>query len=214
MFAYWGLALLPIFLSTDTIGDHSRFALYAILPLAFALVGVWGWLIGSPPGASPGSDPMGGVMYGLRISARLLLLTGVFQLCFLSLPEQELAYTLQRWGLGSSGIAVVIGGLSLWPEAERRAEQIMTARYARGLVPNRRFLTRVKQLPFLLRPLLVWILRSGVERAEAWKQRGIIDQIGKSDLESFKASFWANVVVVLAGFGWLFFGLWRFLTKI
>jgi len=214
MFAYWGLALLPLFLSTDTIGDHSRFALYALLPLAFALVGVWGWLIGAPPGASQGSDPLGGVTYGLRISARLLLLTGIFQLCFLSLPEQELAYTLQRWGLSSSGVAVVVGGLSLWPEAERRAQQIMTARYARGLVPNRRILTRIKQLPFLLRPLLVWILRSGVERAEAWRQRGIVDQIGESDLESFETSDWANLVVTIAGFGWLAFGLWRFLMTI
>jgi len=213
MLAYWGLVLAPLFWGTETIGEHSGFALYVIAPLALALVGVWGWLVGAPPGLPPGSNPIEGGMYGLRISTRLLLLTGIFQLCFLTLPEKELVYTLHQWGLGGSGVAVVVGGLSLWPEAKRRAEQVMTARYARGLVSDRRLLTRLKQLPFLLRPLLVWILRSGLERAEVWKQRGIVERIGDSEPDSFKTSSWADVFVLLAGFGWLAFGLWQIWTK-
>jgi hypothetical protein len=183
MLAAWGIALLPLLLLAGAFHKHARFAALVLSPVLLALALVWGWVVGAPPGEPTGSDPAGGLMFSAFIGVRLLLLTGIFQLCFLSIPQDQLIANLRGWGLRGDGLIVAASAFVLWPELKARAEQVITARYARGLVPDRKLLTRFKQLPYMLRPLLIWSLRSAIQRTEAWQQRQVVKratQLGKS----------------------------------
>ena len=68
-----------------------------------------------------------------------------------------------------------MGGLSVWAEIKIRAEQILNSRYARGLIPSRSIIARLRQIPHLLLPLLSWTLRASVQRTETWERTGLVE---------------------------------------
>lgn len=159
---------------------YLRFLLTVVAPVSIALFLVWGWLVGAPPSATPGSAPDAGVQFAALVSLRLAALGGIWQLSFLTIPVIELPGTLSGWGVRGSLLTVCIGVISLIPEIRLRAEQIITARQARGLMPNRRVWTRVMELPRLLRPLLTWTLRSAIQRADVWRQRDLLSRLAQT----------------------------------
>lgn len=159
---------------------YLRFLLTVVTPVSIALFLVWGWLVGAPPSAIPGSAPDAGVQFAALVSLRLAALGGIWQLSFLTIPAFELPGTLSEWGVRGSLLTVCIGVISLIPEIRLRAEQIITARQARGLMPNRRVWTRVMELPWLLRPLLTWTLRSAIQRADVWRQRDLLSRLAQT----------------------------------
>lgn len=150
-----------------------RFAIAVVLPISLALFVVWGWLVGAPPGQPLNSAPNAGFAYGAVVSLRLLILGGVGQLCMLTVRANDLPATMRAIGCGSQAIIVMMATFALLPELRFRTDQIITARYARGLVGKRNFLNGMLQVPFILRPLLSWMLRSALQRADAWRQRDI-----------------------------------------
>jgi energy-coupling factor transporter transmembrane protein EcfT len=156
--------LLPKFLS---------FLAFVQIPMTVMLVAVWGWVAKAPPGEPMGSDPHGGVLFALLISARLTMLAGAFQLIMLSIPPRLLPATLRGWGLRGEGLVLALGVFAVEPELKLRAEQILVARRARGLLGGSRW-AGLKQLPRLLRPLFVWSIRSAVHRADVWEQRAML----------------------------------------
>lgn len=150
-----------------------RFAIAVVLPISLALFVVWGWLVGAPPGQPLDSAPKAGFAYGAVVSLRLLILGGVGQLCMLTVRANDLPATMRAIGFGSQAIIVMMATFALLPELRLRTDQIITARYARGLVGKRNLLNGMLQAPFILRPLLSWMLRSALHRADAWRQRDI-----------------------------------------
>jgi energy-coupling factor transport system substrate-specific component len=163
----WLAVIVPLCMTTGISRKHMKMNGMVVLPLCLMLVGLWGWIVGAPPDQVPGSNPEAGVQYALLISFRLAVVGGIFQLCFLSIPQAELLSTFWHWGIRRDHLIVAIG-----------AEQIITARYARGLLPDRRLISRFRQLPYLLRPLLVWSLRAAIQRSELWDQKRLLDRVG------------------------------------
>jgi len=174
----WLAVIVPLCMTTGISRKHMRMNGMVVLPLCLMLVALWGWIVGAPPDQAPGSNPEAGVQYALLISFRLAVVGGIFQLCFLSIPQAELLSTFWHWGIRRDHLIVAIGAFTIWPELKLRAEQIITARYARGLLPDRRLITRFRQLPYLLRPLLVWSLRAAIQRSELWDQKRLLDRVG------------------------------------
>ena len=174
----WLAVIVPLCVTTGISRKHMRMNGMVVLPLCLMLVALWGWIVGAPPDQVPGSNPEAGVQYALLISFRLAVVGGIFQLCFLSIPQAELLSTFWHWGIRRDHLIVAIGAFTIWPELKLRAEQIITARYARGLLPDRRLISRFRQLPYLLRPLLVWSLRAAVQRSELWDQKRLLDRVG------------------------------------
>ncbi|MBI4026218.1 MAG: hypothetical protein HY360_14620 [Verrucomicrobia bacterium] len=168
--------LVPLLVSLRLLRTHAKFVLAGVLPLAIGLLILWGVVIGAAPGLPHGSAPIEGVKHAILMSLRLAMIAGLFQLCLLSLPFGELMSVLANWGIRGDGQILVAGSLTVWPELQLRAGQIVTARYARGLVKNRSLLTTIRQLPFLLRPLLTWVLHTGILRAELWHQQNLIER--------------------------------------
>lgn len=202
----WLAVIIPLCMTAGISGRHMRIIGAVVLPLCLLLTALWGWIVGAPPDMPPGSDPEAGVQYALLISLRLAVTGGIFQLCFLSIPQSELLSTFWHWGIRRDNLIVAIGAFTIWPELKLRAEQIITARYARGLLPDRRLTTRFRQLPYLLRPLLVWSLRAAIQRSELWDQKRLLDRIGHLR-HAYEGARLRSAAFVAASLAWLVFNL-------
>jgi len=199
------IVILAFFLATDgLLWKYLKFLLVVQLPMTVMLVAVWGWMAAAPPGKPMGSDPRGGVIFAFLISLRLAVLCGAFQLAMLSIPSQLLPATLRGWGLRGEGLVVALGVFAVEPEFKIRAEQIIVARRARGMLGGSRW-AGFKQLPYLLRPLFVWSIRSAVHRADVWEQRAMLLRVQKlparEKTEPF--SMLAGVAAFCFSFLWL-----------
>ncbi|MGD0463422.1 MAG: hypothetical protein ABSB74_13135 [Tepidisphaeraceae bacterium] len=197
------IAALAILLATDhLLPKFLKFLAFVQLPMTVMLIAVWGWVAKAPPGMPMGSDPRGGAMFALLISLRLTVLGGAFQLIMLSIPSRLLPATLRGWGLRGEGLVVALGVFAVEPELKLRAEQILVARRARGLLGGSRW-AGLKQLPRLLRPLFVWSIRSAVHRAEVWEQRAMLLRVQRLPTESLPFSPFAGAVSVTFSLLWL-----------
>src|SRR5271165_1025455 len=197
------IALLAVALAMEhLLGKYLTFLAVVQLPMTVMLVAVWGWVAKAPPGMPMGSDPRGGALFALLISLRLAVLGGAFQLIMLSIPSRLLPATLRGWGLRGEGLAVALGVFAVEPELKLRAEQILTARRARGLLGGSRW-AGLKQLPRLLRPLFVWSIRSAVHRAEVWQQRAMLLRVEQLPTESAPFSSAASAIAIAMSLVWL-----------
>lgn len=196
------IIVVPLLLFAKLGRVHTKFLLVGIIPLAIGLLLLWGVIVAAAPGMPNGSAPIEGVKHALLISVRLATIAGIFQLCFLSLPFRELIAVLARWGVKGDSRVLIASAFTIWPELQLRAGQIVTARYARGLVKDRSFTTTVRQLPFLLRPLLTWALHTGLARAELWHQQNLLENASQVS-PSRRGSVTADVFYVIAALSWM-----------
>lgn len=140
------------------------------LPIAVSLIVVWGGIVGAAPNEPLGSNRLAGVLYALSTILRLVLMGGILQLTWASIHPLAIPWTLSRCGLRGDTLTIVISTYILLPELSMRAEQVLTARRARGLGATSLF-GKLRELPILLRPLFAWALRSAIQRSENWNQR-------------------------------------------
>lgn len=154
-----------------------RFLCYLWLPLAAGLILVWGIIVRSDPFQAAGSDAMSGFRYATLVSLRLASLAILFQATFLSLKGLPLAAHWWALGLSPNAVAGLVSVFQLWPDFKRRTDQIVAARCARGLMPDRRLATRVRQIPFAFRTLFLANLDSSFERADRWESEGLPNRL-------------------------------------
>jgi energy-coupling factor transporter transmembrane protein EcfT len=203
----YALAILTLLLTLFLAIDHLlprfvKFLLFAQIPMTIMLVALWGWIAKAPPGEPLGSDPHGGTLFALLISLRLAVLGGAFQLIMLSIPSHLLPATLRGWGLRGEGLVVALGVFAVEPELKLRAEQILTARRARGLLGGSRW-AGIRQVHLLLRPLFVWSIRSAVHRAEVWENRAMLLRVEQLPTESIPFSPTAGIIALALSILWL-----------
>lgn len=177
----------------------ARFAGVIILPVGLGLVLVWGFLRQGTPNQNAPHSIQAGVLYAAITTMRLALLGAIFQATFLSLPMPKLVHLLQSFGVRGRLLAIVVSTLNLWPDFRRQVEQVIAGRCARGLMPNRRLLTRIRQVPFAVRTIFISALGHGLERADAWEAGGLIDRLGKLGNRAGETKDYSPIV----GFGWL-----------
>jgi energy-coupling factor transporter transmembrane protein EcfT len=196
-------AALIVLLSFESmVWKYLKFLAIVQLPMTIMLVAVWGWVAAAPPGMPMGSDPRGGVNFALLISLRLAVLGGAFQLAMLSIPPKFLPATLRGWGLRGEGLVVALGVFAVEPELKLRAEQILVARRARGMLGGSRW-AGMKQTPYLLRPLFVWSIRSAVHRSEVWEQRAMLLRVQQLPSEADPFSPSAGIIAIALSVIWL-----------
>ena len=204
----WAGVLVPIVAAGRIMKPYGQFLLTILLPIALALALVWGVIVAAPPGAEMGSNRHAGLLYAAAVVLRLALLGGILQVCFLTIPPNELPYTLSQWGLRGDAMVVALGVYALLPELRTRTSQVLVARSARGLVPNRSLLSNAKQLPFLLRPLFAWALRAAIQRSEHWRQRQLLSRVERLSADSSRVtSRVASVAIVSLAAVWFLLGV-------
>jgi energy-coupling factor transporter transmembrane protein EcfT len=173
----WLFVAIPLVVFAHIWRAHLAFVGVFLIPFGLALWLVWVILVGAPPNAELGSDLPGAHEYVARITFRLALITAVVQLCFLTIRPSDFPATLARWGLRGDVLLITLGALALMPELTRRAEQVLTSRYARGYITRPSFMRKLAQVPFLIRPLFAWTLRAALQRSEVWVQRDILGRL-------------------------------------
>lgn len=199
----WFAVLIPLLVASGAMKRHLAFLAGAIAPLTLVTVVIWGWIVAAPPGMPLGSAPLEGVRFALLIGVRLAVLGGILQLAMLTIRSDELARTLSSCGVRGDAMVATLGAFVLPPELRLRAEQVVVARHARGLMRTRTPLNRLKQLPQILRPLFVWVLRSSVQRADSWQQRQLLSRLLETSALRVRFSAAASVTYVGLAAGWL-----------
>ena len=199
----WLLVLIPLLAATGTLRSHARFVVRILAPIFVIHLLVWGFLVGAPPGSPPGSSSTDGSRFAVFIALRRILLGGIFQLCFLSIPYDKMINTFWYWGLRGKSLVVAAGAFTIWPELKLRGDQILAARYARGLSPDRKLFSRIRQFPFLLRPLLTWAIRSASERTQLWEQRQLLLKMSRLSPQEHQSSYLANSYILALSIAWM-----------
>lgn len=175
------------------------------LPLAVMLLIVWGVIVRAPANEAAGSNPEGGWHYGAIISLRLAAMAMIFQALLLPLRGLALAAFLGRLGLPAPAVGAVCSIMELWPSFAARADRVVAARCARGLMPDRALWTRVKQLHFAIRTLFLGALSQSLERAERWETEGLPQRLMQTALRQEPngtlsgSILWIVVSTVIAG---------------
>ena len=205
----WAGVIVPLAWKGGVLRRHLTFIVFVMVPLSAALLVVWGWLVGAPPSKPMGSDLGGGLQYAAVIALRLAILGGIGQLCFLTIPTHALPYTFRQCGLKGDALIIALGAMALIPEMAQRADQVLTARLARGLASNRTIITKLRQFPYLLRPLLAWSLRASIQRSEYWHQRELLARIDVLTYTRERASWGTSAACLVVAAGWAVFSLWQ-----
>jgi energy-coupling factor transporter transmembrane protein EcfT len=143
------------------------------LPFLLMLGLVYGIILAE----TPPKEYSSGWLYSLTLFARIMAITIVVQKCLL-IPENQLLQTLRYWRISGAYLLIWLGANVVIEDVYKKTDKILTARYARGLVKNRSLHNRIVQLPFLLRPLIVGIFRTAIERSNSWKQKNILMIMG------------------------------------
>jgi energy-coupling factor transport system permease protein len=199
----WGLLILPLAKIFGILRQHLQFIFVVILPLLILLFVVWHFIIGAPPDRSIGSDPDGGTIYALTTAVRLMVLGGLAQIAFLPIPLDDLPYVLTQVGIKGDLLVIIISSFALIPEFNQRANKIITARYARGLIKDRSFISRLIQLPYLVRPLFTGALTTAVDRVEIWERWGHVESFNSLAHSPKKAPKPISFLYLAAALGWL-----------
>lgn len=191
------------------------FLVGAILPIGIVLLVVWGGFVQAPPGELLGSDPHGGLKYGVLTTLRLAVLGAAIQTVLLAGGGDQVPALLHSWGIRKGAGIVIAGTFALLPEARRRLEQIVTARIARGVLGKRTWWRQFAQVPHVILPLMVWILNAAILRAEAWVERGTLARFdGRHRAAAVTGRNWDGLHIVAAAITWLIWAIqsrWEFL---
>ncbi len=171
------LVVAALTLISGVLRQFLRFLMLVMVPFALVLTVVWVGVMGAPPGTAIGTDRSAAVHYTLLIVLRLAVCSGLFQVLVLSIPPEELLATLRRARLPDDLAIMVLSTLAIIPELKLRADQVLTARLARGLFGKPTLRSRVLQFPQMLVPLASWTLRSALQRAESWAHRDLVGRL-------------------------------------
>lgn len=175
LFFAWLALMLPMVMLTGISRVHFRFLALVTAPITILLIIVWGYLVGAPPNKPFQSDPNGGIIYAATIAIRLMLIGGIFQLTFSTIPQERIPKLLSDWGIPKTVAVIILVTLSLLPEVHRRTNQLLDAYRARGLL-KRGFVNKLSAIPKLLIPLIAWTFRTAIQRSEfAWGQRKLLE---------------------------------------
>ncbi|MBL9151851.1 MAG: hypothetical protein JNK37_05185 [Verrucomicrobiales bacterium] len=154
-----------------------RFLCRIWLPLAGGLAIVWGMIVrGTPENPDAHGIPIG-LEYAAMISLRIAALASVFQAALLSLRGFQRVRYWSRMGLPPSAVAGVVSIFDLWPDFVRRVDQVVAARCARGLMTDRKLITRVRQIPFAFRTLFLSSLDISMDRAVRWQSERLPERL-------------------------------------
>lgn len=147
------------------------FVVLVILPIFLISAVLWWQVIGAPPNQPIDSNPVGGLHHAVLVSIRLLVIGAITQLFFLGVKSTDLPVYLKKLGFNASVINTILTSISLVSEMKLKIEHIFIARSARGLIRKRTYFSMIGQLPYILRPLLIWVLNASIERSENWEKK-------------------------------------------
>jgi len=142
---------------------------------------------------------------GILAAAKLLGLTCIGHLFFLSTTPEEMANALVKAGMPHEVAFVVSSGMQFVPVLGRKAREVIEAQQARG-IPIVSGWRAVRHFPAFFTPLLIQAFQLAEELAEAMEARGF-GRPGRSFCAQYRLAFkdWIVIAigVIITGF-WIF----------
>ncbi len=171
-----GLLFVLILLSIQgKLIEFAKFGLTTLLPVGGILIVIWGFIRQGGPGMEKSLES--GIQFAILTTLRLALLAGIFLAAVLTLAPEQLIHLFRTFGIRGRALAVVLSCLNLWSDFQLYIRQVYVSRCARGLMPNRRFVTRLRQFPHTVRALFISTLIHTIDRANAWENDGLIERL-------------------------------------
>lgn len=189
--------ILPLVILTSLLKNHLRLLLFGILPISITFILIYIIILN-------GSNGSWDFIY-LKI-LKILNITSIFQIT-LTIKSGEMLSTFKKVGIKGEKLITLMGTFSVWADIKRRSEQIVVARFARGFIGKRNFFNTAKQLPYVLVPLIIGILRTSVERSQVWTQWDIIDLINNRESKKYDYSIVINLIIGLLTTLFIVFGV-------
>jgi len=154
-----------------------------------------------------------GLVYGLKVSVRLILLSLSILVFFGSIHFQDFANYLQFVGLPRTLVSILLMTIFFLEQLPRRIGQIFTAQEARGAPVRAGFTSRTRAFFLVLSPLVLSSIAESVERGVALELRGYNlrrtsnnpERIGEPPNRSgYLFLFLSALVIILSVYRWLF----------
>jgi len=193
LLAFWLLVLLPLMMITGNGKAHFSFLLVVVLPMSAMLLFL-SWIVWDKSTADFGNV--------LLTILKMIVYTTIVQVVLI-IPSSQVYTTFKKWGMKGDMLVTSLGSYIVWVDIVNRSDKILTARFARGFIPARTFITRLKQLPHLLIPLIVGIIRTATERSESWQQKKVLYRIEVMKASEIKYNAFINAGMITAGAAWL-----------
>jgi len=140
-----------------------------------------------------------GIIYGLEVSVRIVLLSLSILLFFGSTRIQDFARYLQSVGMPNSFVSILLLTLHFLEQLPHRIAQIFTAQEARGAPVRAGILSRGRALLLVLPPLILSSIVESLERGAALELRGYhFYKPVTIDGKDTRFSLWRYVFMTLA----------------
>jgi energy-coupling factor transporter transmembrane protein EcfT len=108
---------------------------------------------------------------------RLATIVSFFHLTALSLGVRDGVAFLRALRLPEDLVLIVSSALTLWPLMRQKIDDVITARYARGVLKRRHPLSGIVQLPYTIRTLFAFSLMAAHNRSIIWAHEGTLARL-------------------------------------
>lgn len=156
--------LIPLFVCSQDLKKHIRLFVLGMLPILFSYILLYKII---PAGSEYSYISI------FNSFSKIVLFTSLLQL-FLSIPADDLISTFKKYRIDGDYLIFIIGSFTVWADVFNKANKIISARLSRGFVAKRSIINYLKQIPSILIPLIISIIRTSIERVRSWEQRNTL----------------------------------------
>jgi hypothetical protein len=195
--------VLPLYVYVGQFKKHLYFLLVGVLPIFLSFVLLYIIIY-------KGESGNWEFLY-FKIT-KLILYTTIIQLSLI-IPAHSIITTFRRLGFKKEKLLTILGSFTVWADINNKADKILTARFSRGFVKKRTLLNKTKQLPYLLIPLIISVMRTSTERAIIWEQKDIFKLVEQYQSPKMRYPFFINAFLVVSSFSCLLTGVFYFVIK-
>lgn len=190
---FWIAVLIPLAIFTGKFKSHLRFLFIGAVPM-FLLLYLSSFI--------QKANHLSGLEIAAQTVLRVISLATVAQL-MLSIPLEQIISTFKAWGMKGNAMVLSLGAYTVWADMVNRSDKIITARFARGFVAKRTLLSRLSQIPYLIIPLTIGMMRAAVVRSDSWDQKRLLHRIETVDMDKINYGATLNVAIFITSLSWL-----------
>lgn len=185
------IILLPLIIIQKAIKTHLYFIAFGMLPFYLSYIFLYRYITENMTWRELHFFTM-----------RTMVIISLVQVIF-TLVGEELIFSLKKWRIKNDTIILIISSVTLLEDIKRRSDIIINARFARGYISKRTWWNKIVQMPYILVPLIISILKTAELKAVNWQQRNIIELISSYQV-SIKYSYFFNGLVIMISIIWMY----------
>jgi len=189
LFLFWIVFLFPLVVLTNNTKTHFKFLGVVVLPMCLMFVVLY---------FTMDSNLQRIIMTLLKF----ITCTTIVQVTFI-IPLTEIYTTFKKWGIKGDLLITFLGSYIVWVDIINRSNNILTARFSRGFIKKRSMFIMLKQLPYLITPLIIGVIRTAIERSESWDQKMLIYKVENMKSRKIDYNFHLNFTITLVAGIWL-----------